>query len=300
MLPDTGFHKGGKCMKKRTLIASVAVVVILMLLLPYKQSGYCDDKISFAVIFLGGPDTGAEGEKIIEQFIGSLTKLTGLKKSTLQGKYFNNIISAKTYIRQHKNSYIMGSLGFFLANRQEMNLVPLAVVKINGKDEERYYLIAEKGKYKSLADLKGKVLAGNILYEDVTFINRMIFGDTIDVKRYFRLKPTGRPLSAIRKLVHGEYDAVLLNSTQYNNLRKLSYFGKIQIMYESQQMPALGLMMINTARDNSIKSKIVEAVSRMCDQIDTREACSNFGIQGFAPVNAELINNEIKQYESSR
>jgi hypothetical protein len=287
-------------MKKVTLISTIVLAVFMILLFPYKQSGYCDNKISFAVIFLGGPDTGAEGEKIIEQFISSLTKLTGLKRNTLQGKYFNNIINAKAYIRQHKNSYIMGSLGFFLANRKEMKLVPLAVVKINGKDIEQYYLIANKGKFKSLADLKGTVLSGNILYEDTTFINRMIFGGKIDISQYFRLKPTGRPLSAIRKLIRGEYDAVLLNSTQYNNLRKIAYFNKIQIIYESPQMPALGLMMIDTARDNSIRNKIVNAISRMCNQIDTREACSNFGIQGFAPVNAELINNEIKQYESGR
>src|SRR3990172_3002894 len=256
-------------MKKRIFIISAILTVCAFLAIPFRQPGYCD-------------------EKIISQFINSLSKSTGLKKDTLQGKYFNNISDAKAYIQQHQNSYIMGSLGFFLANRKGMNLVPLAVVNLHGNDEERYYLVAEKSKYKSLSELKGKVLSGNILYEDKKFINRMIFNDTLDVSHYFKLKPTSRPLSAIRKLIRGDFDAVLLNSMQYNNLKKLSDFNKIQIIHESPKMPALGLMMINTAKDNSIKSRIVNAVTTMCSHNDTKEACMNFGIQGFATIKAEL------------
>jgi hypothetical protein len=287
-------------MKMQKFIIVTIIIFFTSLILPTEHPAFCEDKISFAVLFLGGPDTGAEGEKIITQFMNSLSKLSGMKKDSLQGKYFNTVDAAKAYIQQHKDSYIMGSIAFYLANRKSMNLTPLAVVKIQGSAEEQYYLAVNKGRYKSIVELKGKVLSGNILYEDKKFINRMIFNDTIDISDYFKLKPTNRPLSAVKKLIRGEYDAVLLNHLQYNNLKNLADFNKIQIIYESRKIPALGLMMINTSKNNSVKNKIVSSVTKMCNQKDTNEACKNFGIDGFAPVSMETLDNEIKKYENAQ
>lgn len=286
-------------MKIRKLVAITILVFFGYTLLSLRHEAYSAEKINFAVIFLGGPDTGAEGDKIITQFMDSLAKLTGLRKNMLQGKYFNNISEAKKYIQQNKNSYIMGSLGFYLSNRKSMNLSPLAVVSISGNDREVYYLIVKKGSYKTVKSLKGKILAGNILYEDKKFINAMIFDNTIDITRHFKLKPTNRPLSAVRRLTSGQYDAVLLNNMQYESLKSLSLFNKIEVIYKSPTMPALGLMMINTKANNEVKSRIVNAVTKMCGQQDTKGACKNFGIDGFDSIEAETLNNEINKFEGN-
>ena len=284
-------------MKTRKTIMTLAILLAAYVLLPYHAPAISADKISFAVIFLGGPDTGEEGEKIITQFVNSLSKLSGMSKNSIQGKYFNNIADAKTYIQQNKNSYVMASLGFYLANRKGMNLLPLALVKIQGNDKEQYYLIVKKGKYESLKELKGKILAGNIIYEDKKFINKLVFNNKVDISTYFKLKPSNRPRSAIRKLTSGEYDAVLLNHMQYNNLKRLPEFSGIQIIHESAQMPALGFMMVNTSKNKSSQKKIINAITRMCNQDDTREACKNFGIDGFDKIEPEILDNEIKKYE---
>ena len=181
-----------------------------------------------------------------------------------------------------------------------MKLVPLATVKLQGNDKEQFYCIVKKGSYSSLADLKGKVLAGNVLYEDKKFINAMIFNKELDVSSYFILKPTPRPLSAVRKLTQGQYDAVLLNHIQYHSLEKLDLFKKISVVHRSPKMPALGLMMVQTDRNASVKDKIVKAVTRMCSQEDTKAACKNFGIDGFAALEPGALNNEITKYESDR
>jgi ABC-type amino acid transport substrate-binding protein len=287
-------------MNAKRIIALMTILLCGSILAPLHMPGYCAEKINFAVIFLGGPDTGAEGEKIINQFMASLTKLTTMKKDSLQGKYFNSIAEAKTYIQQNKNSYIMGSLGFYLANKKSMNLYPLAAVKIDGDDKEQYVLIVKKGSYQSLKQLKGKVLAGNVLYEDTKFINKIIFNNTIDISKHFQLKPSSRPLSAVRKLTSGQVDAVLLNHMQYNSLKNLDVFSKIEVLYQSSSMPALGLMMVNTKTNNAAKEKIVNAVTRMCNQADTKEACKNFGIDGFNKLEAETLKNEITKYEGSK
>ncbi len=287
-------------MNTKRAMALMTLLLCGCLLAPLHMTGYCAEKINFAVIFLGGPDTGAEGEKIINQFMASLTKLTAMKKDSLQGKYFNSVDEAKTYIQQNKNSYIMGSIGFYLANRKMMKLSPLAAVKIDGDDKEQYFLIVKKGSYKTLNQLKGKILAGNVLYEDPKFINTLIFGNKIDISKHFQLKPSSRPLSAVRKLTSGQVDAVLLNHMQYNSLKNLDVFAKIEVLYQSPSMPALGLMMVNTKTNNAAKEKIVNAVTRMCNQADTKEACKNFGIDGFNKLEAETLKDEITKYEGSK
>lgn len=287
-------------MKIRRLIAATMIVLFGYVCMPVHHDAMSAEKISFTLIFLGGPDTGAEGDKIISQFITSLAKLSGLKKESFQGKYFTTITDAKTYLKQNKNSYIMGSIGFFLANRSSMNLVPLAIVKQQSLATEQYKLIVKKGKYSSLEQLKGKILAGNVLYEDKKFINTMIFKNKIDVSSYFILKPTNRPLSAIRKLIKDEYAAVLVNTRDYNSLKSLDLFPKIQVLKESPAMPALGLMMVNTKTNQAAKSKIINAVTRMCGQADTKEVCKSFSIDGFDKIEAEILDNEISKYESGK
>jgi ABC-type phosphate/phosphonate transport system substrate-binding protein len=286
-------------MNMKKIFAVTILLIFGYFVAPIHTSGNCAEKISFAVIFLGGPDTGAEGEKIITQFMSSLTKLTGMRNDSIQGKYFNNISDAKTYIQQNKNSYIMASIGFYLANRKPMSLSPLAVVRLDGDDKEQYFLIVKKDAYKSLKSLKGKTLAGNILYEDKKFINTMIFDNKIDIAKHFQLKPSNRPLSAVRKLISGQYDAVLLNHLQYFSLKNLDFFNKIEVVHQSPKMPALGLMMINTKTNNAAKDKIVNAITRMCNQEDTKGVCKNFGIDGFDTLEAEILTNEINKYESA-
>ena len=287
-------------MNTKRIKALMTIILCGFIFSTFSMPGFGAEKINFAVIFLGGPDTGAEGDKIINQFMASLTKLTSMKKDSLQGKYFNNITEAKTYIRENKNTYIMGSLGFYLANKKSMNLLPLAAVKIDGDDREQYVLIVKKGSYKSIKQLKGKVLAGNVLYEDAKFINGLIFENTIDIAKHFQLKPSSRPLSAVRKLESGQVDAVLLNHMQYASLKKLDVFSKIEVLHQSPQMPALGLMMANTKTNNAAKEKIVNAVTRMCNQADTKAACKNFGIDGFNKLGVETLKDEITKYEGGK
>lgn len=286
--------------KNKRFIIITALLLVGFIFQPFYSPGYSAQKTSFALIFLGGPDTGAEGETIITQFLASLAKLSGIPSGSLQGKYFNNIIEAKTYINQNKNAYIMASLGFFLSNRSAMNLAPLAVVKLRGNDREQFYLAVKKGAYSDLKQLKGKTLSGNVLYEDHRFINAMIFNNVLRVDNFFTLKPTARPLSAVRKLTTGQYDAVLLNHMQYYSLKNLATFKQLDIIHRSPKMPALGLMMTNTSQNRSTRDKIIRAVTTMCNQADTKDVCKNFGIDGFEAISSQALENEITKFDSSK
>jgi hypothetical protein len=59
-------------------------------------------------------------------------------------------------------------------------------------------------------------------------------------------------------------------------------------------------MMVNTGKNNSVKNKIVNSVTRMCNQTDTKEACKNFGIDGFDSIEMEKLDDEIKKFENAQ
>ena len=285
-------------MKKYIRILIFIALACLFVIAPQPELQSNVGTVDFVIIFPGGPDTQQEGTSMISQFISNLVKLTGLSKSQLRGKYFNNINLARTYIKTHRNSFIMGSLGFFLAHKSNMGLVPLATVNLGSSNKERYYLVVKKGRYGSLNQLKGKTLSGNVIFETKNYINNIVFNDSIDVSKHFLLKPTSRPLSAVRRLTRKRIDAVLLNKMQYESLKSLALFSKIEVIYKSNEVPALGLMMVNNSRTKSVKDKVLNAVTTMCNLADTKEVCKNFGLSGFLRVKPGELDEVTRKYNN--
>ncbi|HOW82407.1 MAG TPA: PhnD/SsuA/transferrin family substrate-binding protein [Spirochaetota bacterium] len=284
----------------------ITIWMFLLLVFPgfFHQNGAsvsaAAEKIHFAIVFPGGPDTGPEGDKIITQFLDILTRQTKIKRADVAGQYFNDIAPARAYIQKNRNCFIMGSIGFYLANRTTYNLVPLSLVTSEGKRTEQYYLIVKKGSYKSLADLKGKKISGNVLYEDAKFINNMVFENKINVGSYFVMQPTARPLSAVRKMNTGTVDAVLLTGMQYEALKQIpTTFQKIEVVYKSPEMPRLGFMMAETPATRGVKDEILGAMVKMTSLEEGKKVCNNFGISGFENIQPETLNETIAKYTGS-
>ncbi|MCP4136308.1 MAG: hypothetical protein GY754_35385, partial [bacterium] len=114
-----------KKIKKKNSLILISAIILLSLVVPAarEEARARTKKINFVIIFPGGPSAGSQGKKIIKQFIDKLTAITGMPKSSLKGVYFNKISKAKRYVKRNKDSYIMGSLGFFLSMKNKLNLV---------------------------------------------------------------------------------------------------------------------------------------------------------------------------------
>ena len=191
----------------------------------------------------------------------------------------------------------MASVAFFLTNRKAMNLVPLANVKLGDSATERFYILVKKGKYSSLTQLKGKILSGSILYEGSSFLDKVVFNNTLRASTHFKLKPTGRPLSAVRRMVRNRVDAVIVNEIQYQALKGISLGSKVSVIHTSPTMPALGLMMTDTPGTRALQPKVVAAITEMCSDAQGAKECRNFGIKGFVPVRSGALDGVIGLYE---
>ena len=122
----------------------------------------------------------------------------------------------------------------------------------------------------------------------------------MNISKDFKLEPTPRPLSAVRKLDTGMVDAVLVNQMQYISLKRIpSTFQKLEVIYTSPNLPRLGFMMIDSPGAQKVKDEILRAIVKMSSLEEGKKVCNNFGITGFQNIEPEKIDEAIKKYNSA-
>lgn len=266
---------------------------------PTKARGAKDSgKIGMVIVYAGGPDS-PEVKKLIDQLLTYVAQQTGIDPANMTGAYFNDAKATLDHLKANRDSFILGSLGLYLSQRKALSLLPLAKLRYAGDGEERYYLMVRKGRYHAIEELKGKTLSGNTLFEDHRFLSRVVFGGRLDVPTYFDLKPTGRPLSAVKKVAADEMDAVLLNQVQYESLVRIPLADKVETIFTSEPMPPLGFMVLDTPKTRPVKDKVLKAVTDMCASTDGKAVCNNFGISGFDPLQPGVLDAVTRKYEGA-
>ncbi len=262
-----------------------------------KGGGVQGGKVQVLVIYPGGPDAGGEGQKLLSQFIEMIAKSAGVAPETFAGAYFNEIEPALKSLRANRDAFVMGSLGIYMAHRTEFGLTPLAGARFAGSSDDRVYVLTKKGGPATLDALKGKTLSGNVLYEEPKFLSRVVFGGAVDVAKDFKLEPTQRPLSALRKVTSGTLDAVVINQMQYESLQRLPMFAELQVAFTSPILPSVGLMAVKSAATDKLREPMMKALLGMCESSDGANLCKNFGIVGFKACDEAALTAAVKQYE---
>ena len=254
-----------------------------------------EEKLNMAIVFPGGPSL-EKVEKYIGQFIDIIAARVGIGGEFVTGRYFTEQKTALDYLDKNRDAFIISSLGFYLSQRKALGLIPLARIELTAGPSERYYLVVEKGAFGTLDELKGKTISGSTLYENPRFLNRIVFNNLVDIRSEFSLKPTARPLSAIRKLLKGKLDSVLLDEVQYNSLKSLPFFNEIAVVYVSPALPDVGLMMVDTPATRKLKKRLLEALLAMGESEEGAAAFKSFGLTGFKLIEPGSLNEVIKKY----
>jgi len=281
-------------MSTRSLLLSLLVISALS---PAAHAAGKASRVALAIVNPGGPSAGAEGDKLAAELAAHLATAAGLAAAQIEAGYFNQLPAAAAYLKKHKDAFVLGGLGVFLAQRKAAKLVPLArLVGKHGSDEE-FSVVVRKGRYATLADLRGKTLYGSVLADDARFVDRFVFGGKLAASAYFKCTPSERPLSALRKLAKDEVDAVLLNRMQFEALEAMPLFTKLQVIHDSGPVPTVGLMMAATPRTRKLRDRIVQAVTKLCGTEKGAPVCRTYGITGFEPMGEDALGAAIKKYE---
>jgi hypothetical protein len=254
-------------------------------------------KVALVIVNPGGPDAGSEGNKLAAELATHLGASAGIEPDQIDAAYFNQLAAAATYLKKHKDAFVLGGLGVFLSQRRAFGLVPLARLLGKSGSDEELTVVVRKGRYASLDELRGKELVGSVLADDARFVDRFVFGGKLAASKYFKCTPTERPLSALRKLGADEVDAVLLNRAQFEALRAMPLFEKLEVVYRSGPVPTVGLMMAATPRTRALKERILQSVTKLCGTEKGAPVCQTYGITGFEPMAEDALGEAVKTYD---
>jgi len=210
-----------------------------------------------------------------------------------QENSFNSLFTTKSdecrkQITKKNPKFAITSLGLYLELRSQHNLVPVVQPKIKGRTSERYRVMAQKDKYKSLDELKGKTLGGTAL-EEPSFIGKIVFAGKYDPASFFVLKSSNQAIRALRALDKGELDAVILNEQQFGGLASLQMKTPLEAIFTSEEIPLMGVVANSATTTAEERARFSKALEGMCTDAEGKKLCDLFGVESFVTVDAAVF-----------
>lgn len=246
--------------------------------------------VGLVIVTPPGIDLGRDGARYVAELVSIVSKAMGLEPGELEGSAFGDAAAAAKAIAARPDCFVLGSIGFYAAHRAALGLSPLLALRRADGESERYRIVVKKGRFETLAGLKGHTLAGSPLYESERFIDEAVFGGALKARESFQLRPSTRPLREVRALATGKVDAVLIDAAQFASLGALPLFESLTVVHTSAPLPSLGLMARGGARMRALGPRMIEAASALCEHEEGRALCQSFGIAGFEAADVAAID----------
>jgi ABC-type amino acid transport substrate-binding protein len=183
--------------------------------------------------------------------------------------------------------------------RSQHNLVPVVQPNIKGRASERYRVMVQKDKYKSLDELKGKTLGGTVL-EEPSFIGKIVFAGKYDPTSFFVLKTSNQAIRALRALDKGELDAVILNEQQFGGLASLQMKTPLEAIFTSEEIPLMGVVANSATTTAEERARFGKALEGMCTDTEGKKLCDLFGVESFDNVEAVAFEPMVKLWAEGK
>ena len=244
----------------------------------------------------GGPVDSDEAQQNVGNLLKLIATAAGWAPESATSKYFNNVAKALKHITSKKPGFIFTTPGFYLKYRKKLALVPVNKIAINGSTQSSYRIVVKKGTLTSLADLKGKTLAGSTLSEQ-QFVQKIVLENALKLNKDVTTKAMGG-LPALKALNKGEVDAVVLNGQEYQSMPGLSFASELETMYTSKAITNTGIMAIGKNTDDASIKALLKATKSFCSAGEGKDTCATFQITGFEPASQSDYKTLIKAWGS--
>lgn len=251
------------------------------------------------VCYPGGPVSEDDANKAMSAMLNVVEKVGGWPTQSFSSAFSSDVEGCKILLKEKKPAFAITSLGIFLDQRQSLHLEPVVQPKMRGGSTEEFHLVAVKGHFGSLNDVKGKQVGGTV-FEEAEFIRRIVFAGKLDPQKDFSLKPSKQAIRALRALDKGELDAVLLNGQQFAALASLPLTHELESVFTSAPIPLMGLVANQEASSPEERNRFAKALSDMCSDPDGKKLCEIFAIDAFVPASQAAIQPAISLWEKGR
>jgi hypothetical protein len=248
---------------------------------------------TLVVCYPGGPVNAKDANGAMSAMLRVVERVGQWQANTFDSLFTTKLDDCRQQMADKKPKFAITSLGLYLELRGANHLQPLVQPKIKGQTSEQYHVIAQKGKFASLDELKGKTLGGTVL-EEPSFISKIVFAGKYDVAKDFAAKPTNQPIRALRGLDKGELDAVVLNEQQYAALPSLKLQNPVESVFTSEPIPLMGVVAdsVNTTAEE--RARFAKALEGMCTDAEGKKLCDLFGVDAFTGVSPAVFEPMVK------
>lgn len=245
------------------------------------------------VCYPGGPVNVKDANSAMSSMLRVVERVGQWQENSFNSLFITKPDECRKQIAQKKPKFAITSLGLYLELRNRHNLLPVVQPRIKGRTTERYRVIVQKDKYKSLDELKGKTLGGTVLAEQ-TFIGKIVFAGKYDPASFFALKTSNQAIRALRSLDKGELDAVILNEQQFSGLPSLHLQTPLDVVFTSEEIPLMGVVANSSTTTEEQRGRFGKALEEMCADSEGKKLCDLFGVESFTAVDAAVFDPMVK------
>jgi phosphonate ABC transporter substrate-binding protein len=248
------------------------------------------------VCYPGGPVNTRDAQSAMGSMLRVVERVGQWPENRFDSLFTSKIDECRKQIAEKKPKFAITSLGLYLELRNPHNLLPVVRPRIKGRTSERYRVVVQKDKYKSLDELKGKNLGGTVLAEQ-SFIGKIVFAGKVDPAGFFVLQPSNQAIRALRALDKGELDAVILNEQQYAGLSSLHLQTPLEVVFTSEEIPLMGVVANSTTTTEEERARFGKALEQMCTDSEGQKLCDLFGVESFNVVDAAVFEPMVKLWD---
>lgn len=281
-------------MKATCLLSPRWLGILLSLTTPLQTAWSAPNEI--VVCYPGGPVGDNEANTAMAAMLRVVERVGEWPANSFTSVFSARADECRNFLTTRKPAFAITSLGLFLEQRVAHHLTPIVQPRLQGATSERYRLVARKGQYAKLEDLKGKSISGTVL-DEPEFLKKIVFAGQIDPATYFTLKPTRQAIRALRSLDKGELDAVLLNGQQYAALGSLPLKSPLEVVYSSAETPLMGMVANTQTTKAEDRERFAKALQKMCADPDGKKLCVLFGVDAFVPADTKAIEPILKLWQ---
>ena len=276
----------------------IYLIVIAGLLTPFAANAAVNPEI-IVVCYPGGSVNIKDANGAMSSMLRVVERVGQWQENSFNSLFTTKTDECRKQLAEKNPKFAITSLGLYLELRTQHNLVPVVQPKIKGGTSERYRVMVQKGKYKSLDELRGKTLGGTVL-EEQSFIGKIVFAGKYDPASFFDLKTTTQAIRALRALDKGELDAVILNEQQFGGLASLHLDTPLETIFTSDEIPLMGVVANNAITTAEERARFGKALEGMCTDSEGKKLCELFGVESFVPVDAAVFEPMVKLWTDGK
>ncbi|BBL73627.1 sterol transporter periplasmic substrate-binding protein BstB [Methylomagnum ishizawai] len=255
-------------------------------------------KTPIVVCYPGGPVNENDANAAMASMLRVVERVGHWPANSLNSVFTAKAAECRQLLADKHPGFMITSLGLFLESQAAHHLIPLVQPRIKGATAERYRVVVQRGKYQTLADLKGKSLGGTVL-EEPDFIGKIVFAGKQPLQD-FDLKPSRQAIRALRSLDGGELDAVILNEQQYAGLSALPLKNPVDAVFTSEDIPLMGLVADGKATTAEDRARFTQALEGMCTDTEGKKLCELFGVDAFVAADERRIAPMVELWNQGK